>query len=60
MLVLRCLKQALSESQSFKATGNYMGDIQKWPNFYLNQGMCIVSYDSADTQKQEKKQLDIK
>jgi len=29
MLVPRCLKQALSEFQPFKATGNYMGGMQK-------------------------------
>jgi len=31
-----------------------MGDMQKLPNFYLNECMCIVSYDSADIQKHDK------
>jgi len=25
---------------------------KKWPNFYLNECMCLVSYVSADIQKQ--------
>jgi len=41
----------LSELQPFKASGNYMGGMQKWPNCYLTECMCIVSHDSADTQK---------
>jgi len=28
---------------------------KKWPNFYLNECMCTVSYDSADIQKQDEK-----
>ena len=33
MLVPRCLKQALSELQPFKAIGNYMGGIAKIAKF---------------------------
>ena len=42
MLVPRCLKQALSELHPFKATGNYMGGMQKMANFYLNECMCMT------------------
>jgi len=31
-----------------------MGGKQRMAKFYLNDCMCIVSYDSADIQKQEK------
>jgi len=51
MLVPRCLKQALSELQHFKAIGNYMGDMQKMAEF-LSESMYL--YDSADIQKQDK------
>jgi len=37
MLMLRCLKQVLGELQPFKAIGNYMGGMQNWPNFYMNE-----------------------
>jgi len=57
MLVPRCLKQALSELQPFKAIGNYMGGIAKIAKFQLNQCMCIVLYDSADIQKQNKNNI---
>ena len=33
MLVPRCLKEALSELQSFNATGNSMGGMQKMAKF---------------------------
>jgi len=45
MLVPRCLKRVLSELQPFKAIGNYMGSMQKWSCFCLNDCMCIISYD---------------
>jgi len=54
MLVPRCLKQALVNYSPLRPLDTIWGTCKKWPNVYLNECMCIVSYDSADIQKQDK------